>query len=180
MSEPFIGEVKLFAGNFEPPGWMICDGRLLAISEHLALFEVIGTTYGGDGRTTFALPNLRGRVAMGKGAGPGLTNRRMGELGGMENVTLSVDQLASHEHALRATNNLAAETAPAGNVLAQFKMPQYLGAATSVVMGADSIGATGNNAPIPNIQPFLVLNFIIAIVGHSPRDEVRIIRAVSG
>jgi microcystin-dependent protein len=179
MSEPFLGEIKLWAGNFEPPNWMFCDGRLLAIREHESLFEILGNSYGGDGRNTFALPDLRGRVPMGKGAGPGLTNRRLGEEPGAETVILDVTQLAAHDHTLRATNSNATQTEPAGNVLARASTPQYLNAATSVLMGSDSIGASGSNAPHANVQPSTVLNFIIAIAGKNPRDEVRILRGIS-
>jgi microcystin-dependent protein len=179
MSEPFLGEIKLFAGNFEPPGWLFCDGRLLAIRDHVSLFEILGNSYGGDGRTTFGLPDLRGRVPMGRGAGPGLTNRRLGEEPGAEAVILDITQLPAHDHTLRATNSNATQTQPAGNVLARASTPQYLNAATSVLMGTDSIGPSGSNAPHANVQPSTVLNFIIAIAGKNPRDEVRILRGVS-
>ncbi len=179
MSEPLLGEIKLFAGNFEPPGWMTCDGRLLPISQHTALFEIIGNTYGGDGRSTFGLPDLRGRVPMGVGAGAGLTNRKMGEKPGSEAVILDVTQLPTHDHTLRATNSSATQTQPAGNILATAATPQYLNASTSVVMGTDSVGATGSNAPHANVQPSTVLRFIIAVAGKNPRDEVRVLRGVS-
>ena len=179
MSEPLLGEIRLFGGNFDPPGWMACDGRLLAIREHTELYEILGNVYGGDGRNTFALPDLRGRVPMGVGAGPGLTNRRMGEEPGAESVILDVTQLAAHDHALRATNSSALNTTPAGNVLATASTPQYRGANTSVIMGSDSIGASGSNAPHANVQPSTVLRFIVAIAGQNPRDEVRIVRGVS-
>lgn len=179
MSEPFLGEIKLFGGNFDPPNWMACDGRLLAIREHTELFEILGNSYGGDGRTTFALPDLRGRVPMGVGAGSGLTNRKLGEKPGAEAVILDVTQLPAHDHTLRATNSSATQTQPAGNVLARASTPQYLNASTSVIMGPDSIGPTGSNAPHANIQPSTVLRFIIAIAGKNPRDEVRILRGVS-
>jgi len=162
VGRPFLGEMRLFSGNFEPDGWMYCNGRLLPIVMYPDLYSVIGNTYGGDGRTTFAIPDLRGRVPMGTGAGPGLTNRLLGQEGGAENVILDVTQLPSHDHTLRATNSSATQTAPAGNILARAATPQYLNAATSVIMGSDSIGATGSNSPHPNMQPFSVLQFIIA------------------
>lgn len=179
MSDPLLGEIRLFAGNFEPPGWLFCDGRLLAIRDHIALFEIVGNSYGGDGLTTFGLPDLRGRVPMGKGAGPGLTNRKLGEEPGAETVILDVTQLPSHDHDLRATNSSATQTQPAGNILATASTPQYLNSSTSVVMGVDSIGSSGSNAPHANVQPSSVLSFIIAIAGRSPRDEIRIVRGVS-
>lgn len=179
MSEPLLGEIKLFAGNFEPPGWLTCDGRLLAIREHTSLFEILGNSYGGDGRTTFGLPDLRGRVPMGVGAGAGLTNRTLGQRVGAESVVLDVTQLPAHDHTLRATNSSATQTQPAGNILATASTPQYLNAATSVLMGSDSIGASGSNAPHTNVQPSTVLRFLIAIAGKNPRDEVRVLRGVS-
>ena len=168
MSEPIIGEIKLFSGNFEPFGWMFCDGRLLPIRDHLTLFSIVGNAYGGDGLTTFGLPDLRGRVPMGKGAGPGLTNRKLGQEPGAESVVLDVTQLPSHDHTLRATNSVANQTQPAGNILAAAATAQYLGASTSVVMGSDSIGPSGSNAPHANVQPSIVLSFIIAVRGIVP------------
>ena len=170
MSEPILGEVRMFAGNIEPDGWRFCDGRLLAIRDHLGLFSILGNSYGGDGRTTFGLPDLRGRVPMGKGAGPGLTNRRLGDEPGAESVILDVTQMPSHDHTLRATNSNATQTAPAGNILARASTPQYLNASTSVVMGSDAIGSSGSNAPHANVQPSTVLSFIIAVEGEYPRS----------
>lgn len=162
VGRPFLGEMRVFSGNFEPDGWLYCNGRLLAIRTYPDLFSVVGNTYGGDGRTTFAIPDLRGRVPMGQGTGAGLTMRPLGQKGGAESVILDVTQLPSHNHTLRATNSSATQTTPSGNILARSSTPQYLNATTSVVMGTDSIGATGSNAPHPNIQPFSVLQFIIA------------------
>lgn len=162
-ARPLLGEIRLWAGNVEPPGWLFCDGRLLALYYYPDLYELIGNTYGGDGRTTFALPDLRGRVPMGRGAGAGLTNRELGQKTGAESVTLSVNQLPAHDHNLRASNSSATQTQPAGNVLATASTPQYLNAATSVNMGSDAIGSTGSNEPHPNVQPSTVLNFIMAV-----------------
>jgi microcystin-dependent protein len=174
-----LGEIRLFAGNFDPPGWLACDGRLLAIRDNVELFEILGNSFGGDGRTTFGLPDMRGRVPMGTGAGPGLTNRKLGQEPGSETVILDVTQLPSHDHTLRATNSAATQTQPAGNILATASTPQYLNASSSVIMGGSSIGASGSNAPHANVQPSTVLRFIIAIAGRNPRDEVRILRGVS-
>jgi microcystin-dependent protein len=179
MSDTVLGEIKLFAGNIEPPGWLFCDGRLLRISDHTALFEVVGNSFGGDGLTTFGIPDLRGRVPMGQGAGVGLTNRNLGDEPGAETVIMDVTQLPSHDHTLRATNSAATQTQPAGNILATAGTPQYLNASTSVGMGSDSIGATGSDAPHANVQPSSVLSFLIAIAGRSPRDAIRIVRGVS-
>ena len=163
QSRPFFGQVRVFSGNFEPDGWMYCNGLLIRISKYPELFSVIGNTYGGDGRTSFALPDLRGRVPMGEGAGAGLTNRLLGQEGGAETVTLTESQLPAHDHTLRATNSNATQTSPASNILARASTPQYLNATTSVIMGTDSIGSTGGNAPHANVQPFSVLHFIIAV-----------------
>ena len=179
MSDPLLGEIKIFSGNFAPPGWLFCDGRLLLISDHTALFEIVGNSYGGNGLTTFGIPDLRGRVPMGHGAGTGLTNRNLGDQPGAESVILDVTQLPAHDHSLRATNSSATQTQPANNILAPAATPQYLNATTSVGMGTDAIGSSGSDAPHANIQPSSVLSFIIAIAGRSPRDEVRIIRGVS-
>jgi microcystin-dependent protein len=163
QSRPLIGEIKVFSGNCEPDGWKYCNGLLIRISKYPELFSVIGNTYGGDGRTTFALPDLRGRVPIGEGTGVALTNRKLGQEGGAESVTLTESQLPAHDHTLRATNSNATQTAPASNILARASTPQYLNATTSVLMGTDSIGSTGSNAPHANVQPFTVLQFIIAV-----------------
>jgi len=163
LAGTFIGEIRMYSGGEAPDGWLPCDGRLLAISSHPELFAVIGTTYGGDGRVTMAIPDMRGRIAMGRGAGPGLTNRQIGQEIGSESVILSVPNLPSHDHTLRATNSSATQTQPAGNILATASTPQYLNASASVVMGADSIGATGSNSPLTIIQPSSVINYIIAV-----------------
>ena len=179
MSDPLLGEIKMFSGNFEPPGWLFCDGRLMLISEHTALFEIVGNSYGGNGLTTFGIPDLRGRVPMGTGAGVGLTNRNLGQEPGAETVILDVTQLPAHDHSLQATNSSATQNQPSNNILATASTAQYLNATHSVDMGSDAIGSSGSDAPHANIQPSSVLNFIIAIAGRSPRDEVRIIRGVS-
>ncbi len=114
MSEPFIAEIRIFTGNFAPRGWAFCDGQLLQISQNPALFSLVGTTYGGDGRTTFGLPNLKGRAPMHPGNGPGLSSRRLGERGGVEEVTLAANQLGSHNHIVNATNSPATLFTPDG------------------------------------------------------------------
>jgi len=112
MSEPFVGEIRMFAGNFAPRGWAFCDGQLLAVSQNDALFSLLGTIYGGDGRTTFGLPDMRGRTPLHAGQGPGLSNRRLGAKAGAENVTLTVNQLPSHRHDWQATTALASSQSP--------------------------------------------------------------------
>lgn len=166
MADPYIGELKIFGGNFAPVGWMFCDGRLLAISEYEALFNLIGTTYGGDGVSTFALPDLRGRIPLHQGAG-----YVMGQAAGVESVTLLTTQIPAHNHVAAANSgqqssasaegNLLSATTGAGQVL--YGPPQNLGA-----FAANAVGATGGNQPHENIQPSLVINFIIAVEGIYP------------
>jgi microcystin-dependent protein len=172
MSEPFIAEIRIFAGNFAPRGWAFCDGQLLPISQNTALFSLIGTTYGGDGRTTTALPNLQGRAPMHPGRGPGLTSRRLGERLGTDTVTLTEAQIPSHRHTLRATLSTGSSTTPttttsmAGSFPAQVYNPD---ATTGLIdMASQTLSTTGGSQPHDNVQPFLVLNFIIAMIGLYP------------
>ena len=161
LAAPHIGEVRLLAGTTLPAGWLLCDGSLLTVAGNEGLFAEIGTAFGGIGVTHFALPDLKGRVPMGAGAGIGLTNRLVGQKPGAETVILDVTQLPSHDHTLRATNSSATQTQPSGNSLATAATSQYLNAFPSVVMGAFSIGQSGSNAPHANVQPSTVLDFII-------------------
>jgi microcystin-dependent protein len=177
MSEPFIGEIRMFAGNFAPSGWALCDGQLLAISQNQALFSLLGTIYGGDGRTTFGLPELRGRAPMHEGTGPGLSPRVIGQKLGAETETLTVNQLPTHSHAIavgQATGNAADTSDPTGNSLALADV-YHSGVPASVVdMHADSLSVTGTTSgtgssqPHENMAPFLVVNFIIALTGIYP------------
>ena len=173
MSEPFIAEVRIFAGNFAPRSWAFCDGQLLPIAQNTALFSLIGTTYGGDGRTTTALPNLQGRAPMHPGNGPGLHSRRLGEKGGAVTVTLTEAQTAAHNHTLGVTTTSAQAGDPAGKVLASSPLGdnQFQTDATAniVDMKADVLGQVGGGSgPHNNLPPYLVLNFIIALVGVYP------------
>ncbi len=169
MSEPFIGQVMVFAGNFPPRGWAFCDGSLLAISQNSALFSILGTTYGGDGRTTFGLPDLRGRVPIGMGNGPGLTPRVLGERAGEENHTLITNEMAAHSHVVSvgASNGGATGSRPIGAVPAG---GQFYDAAANAggSLGAVTCANSGGNLPHNNMQPYLVLNFVIALVGIFP------------
>ena len=168
-SEPFIGEVQWFAGNFAPRGWAYCDGQLLSISQNQALFSIIGTIYGGDGRTTFALPAVRGRTLVHRGQGPGLSNRRLGEKSGSENETLTVNQMPGHTHTLRANGGSASAVAPAGNVLASpGRTRLYDSGVANTSMDASAITETGGNRSHNNMQPYNTLSCIIALQGIFP------------
>lgn len=179
MSEPFIAEIRIFAGNFAPRGWAFCQGQLLPIAQNTALFSLIGTTYGGDGRTTTALPDLQGRAAMHPGRGPGLTARRLGEKIGVETVTLNDTQIPSHTHSITGGVSIGVNTSAAttneasGNVLGQGSNIYN----NSAVEAGESLGGVsqnfatqnvGGNLAHNNMQPFLTLSFIIALVGLYP------------
>ena len=173
MSEPFVAEIRIFAGNFAPRGWAFCNGQLLPVSQNTALFSLIGTTYGGDGRTTTALPNLEGRAPMHPGRGPGLTARRLGQRGGTEMVTLSEAQMPNHNHTLRAANvPFGTVQAPAGDRAlnrASANVYQTNTANNMVDMNADALPIdVGGSLPHNNLQPFLTMSFIIALVGLYP------------
>jgi microcystin-dependent protein len=170
MSAPFLGEIRLFAGNFAPRGFAFCAGQLLPISGNEALFSLLGTTYGGDGVQTFALPDLRGRAPLHQGQGPGLSNYIIGQPFGTENVTLTTQQLPAHTHQAMATNNSGTQSAPGGGVWATDSSgatAEY-DAPTGVAMAGQAIGATGGNVPHPNLQPFLTISYIIALAGIFP------------
>jgi microcystin-dependent protein len=166
MSEPFIAQIVMFGGNFAPRSWAFCDGQLLPIAQNTALFSLLGTTYGGDGRTTFGLPDLRGRFPMHPGNGPGLSSRRLGQSGGSENNTLTTSQLPSHTHTLKAAGNGANTNNPDSNVLGLAEA--YSDQATSLNMGVTAIGNTGGGQQVNNMPPFQCVNFIIALQGIFP------------
>jgi microcystin-dependent protein len=174
MAEPFIAEVRIFAGNFAPRGWAFADGGLFPISQNTALFSIVGTTFGGDGRTTFGVPDLRGRAPMHAGRGPGLTPRTLGQRSGSETVPLTANQLPVHKHTLRGTDDNRDATSPAGRLYArtpgeeQYKESPASG--NEVLMNAGATGMAGSSSPEahPNLQPLMVLNFIVALVGTYP------------
>lgn len=171
MAEPFVGEIRMFAGNFAPRGWAFCDGQLLAVSQNDALFSLLGTIYGGDGRTTFGLPDLRGRIPLHQGTGPGLSPRRLGSKGGAENVTITTNQLASHSHDLMANKAAANQPAPQGHVLAAGGAVVgmvYAAATPDTSMASTAIAHTGGTQPHTNLMPTLCVNFIIALFGIYP------------
>ena len=172
MSEPFVGEIRMFAGNFAPRGWAFCDGQLLAVSQNDALFSLLGTIYGGDGRTTFGLPDLRGRLPIHAGSGPGLSPRRLGAKGGAEKVTLTVNQMPSHGHRLGATSATASTRDPVsaqGNTaFARAQFDAYTDEMEPVNLSSNTISHVGGSRSHTNLMPFLCVHFIIALVGIYP------------
>ena len=175
--EPYIGEIKIFAGNFAPINWAICDGRLLPVNNDTApLFSLLGTFYGGDGRTTFGLPDMRGRLPVHFGAGPGLTQKLLGQRFGNEMVTLTLDQIPNHNHNIQASSNTASLPDPTDQVLAKSATETtaiyaQVDPSKTASMPADMIGHTGGDQPHTNIMPLLSLNFIIALQGiYPPRN----------
>ncbi|MYN20173.1 phage tail protein [Rugamonas sp. FT107W] len=171
MADPFVAEIRLFAGNFAPTGWATCDGQLLPISQNTALFSLLGTQYGGDGKSTFALPNLRQRAPLRAGQGAGLTERFQGETGGAATVTVNGAQTPAHAHQMLASGSPANTTSPNGNTLAVAvsPTPPYIGPAPLLPMGGAVLAAsTGGGQAHNNVQPYLELNFIIALQGIFP------------
>ena len=175
--EGTIGEIRIFAGNFAPRNWAFCEGQLLPIAQNSALFSILGTIYGGDGRTTFALPDLRGRVPIGPGHGPGLSDYREGQKGGVETVTLNITQIPSHTHSASGTVTPLArvgagdETNPAGGYMANANSDLYADSG-STPMGASpvtiNVGNSGGNQSHENRQPYLAIYYIICMYGIFP------------
>jgi microcystin-dependent protein len=164
MAQPYIGEIRMFAGNFAPAGWMFCEGQLLPISEYETLFQLIGTTYGGDGESTFALPDLRGRIPIHQGNGYILA-----EQGGAEEIILTVQQTPAHSHPLMASSNFAQESNPAGNTPARSnRADPYRKDPPQVYLSPQSISSTGGSQPHTNFQPYLCVDFIISLYGLFP------------
>lgn len=173
MADPFIAEIRIFAGNFAPAGWAFCDGQLLPVSQNTALFSLLGTTYGGNGMTTFALPDLRGRAPMHPGTGQGLTPRTLGETGGTERVTLDASQLPAHGHtlALPAVNGPATSPEPEGKLPASAGENTFSAEGTPTNMSASALAPAYGGGSHNNLQLYLTLNFIIALQGvYPPRD----------
>lgn len=178
MADPFLGEIRMFGGNFAPIGWAFCQGQLIPISQNAALFSLLGTMYGGDGVSTFALPDLRGRVPLGMGQGPGLSPYTEGQAGGAESVTLNTQQMPAHTHAVAATETQST-TDPKGAVLANTQpptpgaAPKCYGASPDgkTSMNAAMIGMTGGNLPVSVQQPYLAVNYIIALNGIFPSRQ---------
>lgn len=163
MSQPYVGEIRMFAGNFAPAGWMFCEGQLLPISEYETLFNLIGTTYGGDGQSTFSLPDLRGRLPVHQGNGFTLA-----QTAGTEQVTLTIQQIPVHGHAALATTNANTAAQPGGNILAQGADIYEVNAPGNVTMAVNSLGTVGGSQPHSNFQPYLCVDFIISLFGVFP------------
>ncbi|RVV96981.1 phage tail protein [Mesobaculum littorinae] len=169
MSEPFIGEIRMFAGNFAPKGWAFCEGQLLPVYTYQALFSLIGTTYGGDGRSSFGLPDMRGRLPVDQGSGPALTQRTIGERSGSETVTLGVENIPPHIHAFRASTSDATLTEPQNALPAKGVGVQFYREESADVPMADSaIGVAGGNHAHYNMMPALCVTFIISLIGIYP------------
>jgi microcystin-dependent protein len=169
VSDPFIGEIRMAGFNFAPRGWAYCNGAILSIAQNDALFALLGTTYGGDGQTTFALPNLAGRLPLNQGQGPGLSPRTLGEMGGVESVTLTAQQLPAHTHALAAASAGARTASAAGNLVASGEADIYSrDPGQPVALSPNQLGVAGGSQPHTNLQPALAVNFIIAIEGIFP------------
>jgi microcystin-dependent protein len=163
MSDQFVGEVRVFGGNYAPQGWVLCDGGLLPISQYSTLYAVIGTAYGGDGQTTFGVPDLRGRIPVHQGPG-----YQMGQTGGVEQVTLITAQLPQHDHVMQASTGTGSSASPTGNLWAQIPAKLYTTQAPNAVMDTSAIAQTGLGQAHENMPPFLSINFIIAVEGLYP------------
>ena len=174
-SEPLIGEIMMFGGTFCPRGWANLDGQLLPVNQNQALFSLLGTTYGGDGRTTFALPDLRGRMPLHVGQGAGLTNRRQGEKGGTETHTLTIAEMPQHQHPMNASKGGGTQASPTGNLLANQSRKSRIYAPASpdplTPMHATTVGASGGNWAHNNMQPFMGIRFCIALQGIYPTRQ---------
>lgn len=174
MSEPFVGEIKPFGFNFAPRGWAFCDGQLLAVSQNDALFSLIGTIYGGDGKTTFGLPNLRGRIPVHAGTGPGLSPYRLGQKGGVSTVTLTVNQMPSHAHDVNCDNDFAQEhPTPANNFMSTDGVDRlYKENPTNLTtMNSQFVAQAGGSRSHNNMQPYLAINYCIALFGIYPSRQ---------
>jgi len=171
MANPFLAEIRIFAGNFAPKGWALCDGQLMPISQNTALFSLLGTTYGGDGKSNFALPNLQGSAPMQAGQGPGLSLRDLGETGGEQTVTLLVTEMPTHSHTAQCLSAGEGDNSPQNAVWAgggRGAPPMYTPAGNTVQMNPFAMSVAGGNLPHNNMPPFLGLTFIIALQGVFP------------
>lgn len=169
MAQPYVGEIRMFGGNFAPAGWMFCQGQTLAISENETLFQLIGTTYGGDGQSTFNLPDLQGRLPLHMGQGSGLQNYTLAEKAGVENVTLSTNQIPIHNHGFLASLAAASSTDPSNQVIAQTsQIHMFTQDVTNRQMNPNALTPNGGSQPHENLQPYLCISFIISLFGIFP------------
>ncbi len=169
MADPFVAEIRIVGFNFAPHGWAFCNGQILPLSQNTALFSLLGTTYGGNGKSTFALPNLQGMAPMFWGQGPGLSLRDIGETGGSETVTLLESEIPNHAHTLTAINDIGDINIPTGNGLARSTGASvYNPAGATTPLGPTAISPVGGSFPHNNLQPYLTLNFVIALQGVYP------------
>jgi microcystin-dependent protein len=170
MGSPYVGEIRMFGGSFAPAGWAMCQGQLMPISQNETLFNLIGTTYGGDGQETFALPNLAGRAPLHQGQGPGISqNYTIGEAAGVESVTLTTQQMPQHNHTVVASQDPATQTTASGNVTASTnQLKIYDEASVSKFFATNALQPAGGNQPHENMQPYLVITFIISLFGVFP------------
>ena len=169
MAQPYIGEIRMFAGNFPPVGWMFCDGQQLPISENDALFTLIGTTYGGDGQETFNLPNLQSRIPIHMGTGPDGVTYQLAEAAGVESVTLTTQQIPIHNHALLVSKSAGTSNAPSGGLTGESaSVKMYIADQPTGAMNPGSVGPQGGSQPHENCQPFLCINYIISLFGLFP------------
>ncbi len=170
MAQPYVGEIRMFAGNFAPVGWMLCDGQQLSISENETLFQLIGTMYGGDGEETFNLPNLQSRIPLHMGNGPDGINYPISQMAGTEQETLTVQQIPIHTHALLATSGQGTETTPGGNLTgAPLTKRIYAAVTAPAAMNPGAVTPAGGSQPHENTQPFLCINYIISLFGLFPQ-----------
>jgi len=173
LSSPFVGEIMIVPINFAPKGWALCDGQLLPISQNTALFSLLGTTYGGDGKSTFALPNLQGSAPMQQGQGAGLSLRDLGQVGGEQTVTLLQTEIPGHTHTVAVVDALGDQNTPVGNVAARARtgrqpLPMYSATGGGAAMSPAALSVAGSSQPHNNMPPYLVLTFIIALQGVFP------------
>lgn len=163
MAQPYVGEIRIFAGNFAPAGWMFCEGQLLPISEYETLFNLIGTTYGGDGQSTFSLPDMRGRIPLHMGSGFTLA-----ETGGAEEITLTVTQIPAHSHPMLASADIPTLSTPQNNITGAAARKIYRAGVPNVALSSTAVAQTGGSQPHTNMQPYLCVDFIISLFGIFP------------
>lgn len=173
MAQPFVGEIKMFGGNFAISGWAFCNGAIMSIAQNEVLYTLIGTTYGGDGVQTFNLPDLRSRIPVGQGQGPGLSNYGIGQQGGVENVTLTITQMPGHTHPAQCNTGSGTGTTPGGNYWAANANAgaAQFAATPNASMNPNTVSSIGGNQPHPNLMPYLAINYIISLFGIFPSQN---------